>query len=135
MRSAAVWLFVAFLFVGCLPVPMIPHGLGVVLDKKDFEALKPGEATRTDILMNLGEPMYRFEADRFFMYEWTVAYGYVIVGGYYQAYPIPVTAPHYLCLEFDTDSMLLRREHLSGFLYSGPGKTIRKCKGQTEEAQ
>lgn len=134
MRIATVLLSVAFLPAGCLPIPMIPHGLGVVLDQEDFEALKPGEVSRSDILMNLGEPRYRIEADRFLMYEWTVAYGYVIIGGAYQAYPVPVTAPHYLCLEFTEDAMLLRREHLTGSFFAEPDKAIRKCQGQPEES-
>ena len=123
------------LLAGCLPVPTIPHGLGVVLDKEDFESLRPGEVTRADILMNLGEPRHRLQGDRFFMYEWTVSYGYVIVGGGYQAYPFPVTAPHYLCLEFGTDSKLVRQERITGSLYAKPDKAIQKCTGQQEESK
>jgi hypothetical protein len=127
MKFGATLILGAFLFAGCLPLPTIPHGLGVVLDKEEFESLRPGEATRADVLLNLGEPRHRLEKDRFLMYEWTVAYGYVIVGGGYQAYPIPVTAPHYLCLEFGPDSGLVRREHFIGSLYAHPDKAIRKC--------
>ena len=123
----------ALLIAGCLPVPAVPHGLGVVPDKKAFESLCPGTATRADVLLLLGEPNHRLDDDRFLMYEWIVAYGYVIVGGYTQAYPFPVTAPHYLCLEFGADSRLVRREHLTGSLYAKPDKAIRRCMQQPEE--
>jgi hypothetical protein len=127
MKFGAALILGAFLFYGCLPLPTIPHGLGVVLDKEAFESLRPGEVSRADVLLALGEPRHRLEKDRFLMYEWTVAYGYVIVGGPCQALPIPVTAPHYLCLEFGLDSSLLRREHFRGSLYANPKKAIRKC--------
>jgi len=121
------------LLAGCLPIPVVPHGLGVVPDKEAFESLRPGVTTRADVLLLLGEPNHRFDDDRFLMYEWTVAYGYVIVGGYTQAYPIPVAAPHYLCLEFGLDSRLVRNEHLIGSLYAKPDKAIRRCTKQSEE--
>jgi hypothetical protein len=132
MKLKAALLFGVFLLAGCLPVPTIPHGLGVVLDKKDLESLRPGEVTRADVLLRLGEPSYRLEEDRFFMYEWTLAYGYVFIGGGYQAAGFPVTAPHYLCLEFGTDSNLLRREQITGSLYSKPDKAIQRCCHQKE---
>ena len=123
----------ALLLSGCLPIPAVPHGLGVVPDKEAFESLLPGEATRADILLLLGPPNHRLDDDRFLMYEWMVSYGYIIVGGYTQAYPIPVTAPHYMCLEFGPDSRLVRREYLTGSLYAKPEKAIRRCMNQPEE--
>ena len=121
------------LLSGCLPVPTLPHALSVVPDKDACEALVIGEATRADVLLLMGDPRYRLEDDRFFMYEWTVSYGYLIVGGYMQAYPIPVIAPHYYCLEFGNDSRLVRREHLIGALYGKPEKAKRKCMKLPEE--
>jgi hypothetical protein len=75
----------------------------------------------------MGEPRHRLDDDRFLMYEWDVAYGYVVVGGGTQAYPIPVMAPHYFCLEFGPDSQLARCDHLVGSLYAKPDKAIRRC--------
>ena len=120
------------LFGGCLPIPTVPHGLGVVPDKEAFESFRSGKVTRADVLFLLGEPSHRLDDDRFLMYEWTEAYGYLIVGGYYQAYPIPVTVPHYMCLEFGTDSRLVRREYLTGSLYAKPNKAIKRCMKQPE---
>ena len=138
--AAIKWLLIsssvligALLLSGCLPIPVVPHGLGVVPDKEAFESLRPNSATRADVLLLLGEPNYRLDDDRFLMYEWTVAYGYVIVGGYTQAYPVPVAKPHYLCLEFGPDSRLVRSEQLTGSLYSKPDKAIRRCMKQPEE--
>lgn len=130
MMGRAILLLCTLLLFGCLPVPTPPHGIGVVLDKKSFESLKPGEAHRADVLLTLGEPRFRIEKDRFFIYEWTVAYGYVIVGGYLQGYAIPVTAPHYLCLEFGQDSRLVRREHFVVAPYTKADEAIRKCTKQ-----
>lgn len=123
----------ALLLSGCLPVPTLPHALSVVPDKDACEALVIGEATRADVLLLMGDPHYRLDDDRFFMYKWTVSYGYVIVGGYMQACPIPVTAPHYYCLEFGPDSRLVRREHLIGALYGKPERAKRKCMQLPEE--
>ena len=111
-----------FLLAGCMPT--IPHGLGVIYDREVYESLRPGEVTRTDVLLTLGEPRYRFGEDRFFMYEWDVVYawGYIPFVWFF-----PVYAPHYLCLEFGPDSYLLRNEHLTGSLYGKPEKAIQKC--------
>jgi hypothetical protein len=115
-------LCVVIMLAGCAPT--IPHGLGRIYDKKVYETLHTGEVTRTDVLMTLGEPQYRFEEDRFFMYEWEVAYawGYIPYG-----LPFPICWPHYLCLEFTTDSFLIRREHFIGDIYGEPEKAIQKC--------
>lgn len=127
MRKLASWLVMLLLIGGCLPLPTPPHGLGVVLDEESYERLRPGEVSRADVLLALGEPRHRLGGDRFLMYEWAVSYGYVVVGGATQAYPIPVTAPHYLCLEFGDDSRLVRREKLTGGLYAKPDRAIERC--------
>lgn len=126
------------LLVGCLPIPTVPHTLGPRPDKSAIDALKLEVANRADVLLLLGEPHHRLEDDRFLIYEWDVAYGYVIVGGYAQAYPVPVIAPHYLCLEFGPDSHLLRREPLTGSLYAKPDRAIKRCiegSGKTSETE
>lgn len=126
-------IILCLLATGCLPVPTPPHGLGVVLDEETFAALRPGEVTRADVLLTLGEPHHRLDEDRCLMYEWEVAYGYVIVGGAMQAYPIPVVAPHYLCLEFAGDGRLLRRDAFTGGIYAKPDKAIARCLHPQEE--
>ena len=129
-HAAAIGLL---LLSGCLPVPTWPHAISVAPDKDACEAFVIGEATRADVLLVMGDPHYTLDDDRFFMYEWTVSYGYVIIGGYTAAVPIPVTAPHYYCLEFGPDSRLLRREHLAGSLYGKPAKAMGKCMKLPEE--
>jgi hypothetical protein len=128
--SAAIGLL---LLSGCLPVPTLPHAISVAPDKDVCEVFAIGEATRADVLLLMGDPHYRLDDDRFFMYEWTVSYGYIIVAGGYTALPIPVTAPHYFCLEFGPDSRLVRREHLIGSLYGNPEKAKGKCMKLSEE--
>lgn len=123
------------LATGCLPIPTPPHGIGIVIEEETFESLRPSETSRADVLLTLGKPHHRVEGDRFLLYEWDVAYGYVIVGGYTQAYPIPVTAPHYLCLEFAEDGRLIRRETITGGLYAKPDKAIEKCKNSKVQSQ
>jgi len=118
---------------GCLPIPTVPHGLEPVPDQEAVDSLRPGGSNRADVLLLLGEPKHRLDNDRFLLYEWLVAYGYVIVGGYTQAYPIPVAGPQYLCFEFGPESHLIRREHLIGSLYAEPDKAIRKCMNLPEE--
>jgi len=125
--SVSCFVLVGALFLaGCLPIPVVPHGLGVVPDKDAFKSLCSGAATRADVLLLMGEPKYRLD-DAHLMYEWDVAYGYVVAGGGYNAVIIPVTAPHYFCLEFGPDSQLARCDHLVGSLYAKPDKAMRRC--------
>jgi len=122
----------ALLLAGCLPIPVVPHGVGVVPDKDAFKSLCSGAATRADVLLLMGEPKYRLD-DAHLMYEWDVAYGYVAIGGGYSSVIIPVMAPHYLCFEFGPDSQLVRCEHLVGSLYGKPAKAMGKCMKQPEK--
>lgn len=39
MTAREMVMILSLLTVGCIPVPTPPHGLGVVLDEKAFEAL------------------------------------------------------------------------------------------------
>jgi len=110
------------LLAGC--VPTIPYGMVHEYDREVYESLRPGEATRADVLLTIGEPLYRFEEDRFFMYEWLVVYAFGVIP---PAVAFPVYAPHYLCLEFAPDSCLVRREHFIGSIYGKPEKAIQKC--------
>jgi hypothetical protein len=123
----------ALLLAGCLPIPVVPHGLGVVPDKDAFKSLCSGAPTRADVLLSMGEPKYRLDDDRFLMYEWDVAYGYVAIGAGYSGAIFPVMAPHYFCLEFGPDSQLVRCEHLTGSLYAKPDKAMRRCMKQPEK--
>lgn len=128
-------LFTLTLFGGCLPVPTIPHEVGVVLDKDTFESFQPGVTTRADVLLNFGEPKYKYEDDQYLIYEWHVVYGYVVVGGYTAAYPVPVSAKRYLCFEFGADSYILRREYFTGSIeaFAESDEAIEACTNGKEE--
>ncbi|MFN8626591.1 MAG: hypothetical protein U0587_11515 [Candidatus Binatia bacterium] len=108
MRRAALCLGLSLL-AGCVVVPTIPHGIGAVVDRKTRNSFQPGTSTRADVLLALGDPPYRFQDDRFFMYAWDVAYGYV---GVAYAGGAPLRAFHYLCLEFGPDGVLVRRKEI-----------------------
>jgi hypothetical protein len=132
--SASLFVLVGALFLaGCLPIPVVPHGLGVVPDKDAFESLCSGATTRADVLLSMGEPKYRLDDDRFLMWEWDVAYGWVAIGGGYSGVIFPVMAPHYFCLEFGPDSQLARCDHLVGSLYAKPDKAMRRCMKRPEK--
>jgi len=82
---------------------------------------------RSDVLLSLGEPRYRLDGDRFLMYEWDVAYGYLLFGGPGASAVLPLAAPHFLCFEFDENARLVRQLALSGAIYAKPDKAIDKC--------
>lgn len=128
MTFRSVMVMCSILLAGCAPVPTVPHGIGVVYDNDSFESLRLGESTRADVLMILGEPKYRLEDDRFFMYEWSVAYGYILTMITVLPF-IPIGIPHYQCLEFRPDSCLVRREEFIG----SQDKALRKCMKQHEK--
>jgi hypothetical protein len=127
-RSYLALLAVCF-FAGCIPIPVPPHGFGVVPDMVAIESFRLRDSTRADVLLKLGEPRHRLEGDHFLIYEWDVAYGWLLVyGGGYG----PITFPHYLCLEFGSDSRLVRQDHLIGSIYGKPDKAIKKCMNPSE---
>ena len=112
---------------GCLPIPTPPHELGPAPDHAAVAALQTGPAQRSDVLLALGEPHYRLQGDRFLMYEWQVAYGYIFFGGPGGGAMFPATAPHFLCFEFGDDARVVRQSALSGSLYTNADKAIEKC--------
>jgi hypothetical protein len=93
--------------------------------------------SRTDVLLEIGEPSYRSENDRYLIYAWTDVYGYgvLFVGAGYSGVflpPMSLTAPNYLCLEFGPDSVLVRRENFHGEMNEKLANAIDKCKQRLE---
>jgi hypothetical protein len=128
-----------FLAGCCVPVPTVPHSFKAP-DQEAVESFTPGATTRADVLLLLGEPKHRLDDDRFLMYEWTVAYGYLYVIGYTRETLLPIDSPEYMCFEFGSDSHLVRREHIMGSAMgfselspSKPDKAIRRCMKLPEE--
>ncbi len=120
------------LAAGCVPIPVPPHGLGVVPDRNSVASFSTGASRRADVLLKLGEPRYRLDGDRFLMYEWDVAYGYLLVGGPGAATAVPVVAPHYLCFEFGPDASLVRKTEITGSIYGKPDEAIGQCMNPAE---
>lgn len=108
-----------------MPIPTPAHGgYGVVTDET-LESLKPGQATRADVLLRLGDPSERIDEDRFFIYRWERTHGYVY---WAIVIPAPYTAvgasdvaaykrSHFLVMEFTTDNQLKRSEFIHSSLF------------------
>lgn len=137
MVPVALLISLMLVLSGCIPVPTPGHSYGATVDKEAFDALQPGIATRADVLLTLGQPTRSLEDDRYFIYTWTVVYGYavIVLGAGYSGYvhPVPVTAPNYLCFEFGSNSELVRRENLRGSLYEKPYMAISACTQKPEK--
>jgi len=117
MNLGAALVFYALILTGCLlPVPVPTSAVhqrpAVVLSNESFNALRPGEATRADVLLSLGEPTSRIDGDQFLLYEWAGDYGFVFIGPFGK--DAFLTALNYLCFEFREDSVLMRRETFTG---------------------
>jgi outer membrane protein assembly factor BamE (lipoprotein component of BamABCDE complex) len=76
--STVLILCTAIFANGCvlIPVPTPPHGVRVITEDT-VESLKPGPSTRADVLHLLGDPLFRKEKDRLFVYAWDMSWGYV----------------------------------------------------------
>jgi hypothetical protein len=113
---------------GCIVVPTVPHDIGVVPDKETIKTLVPGITTRADVLLSFGEPKHRLNEDLFLMYEWSTAYGYWFIS-YQGGAGGPIAISQYLCLEFGSDSVMVRRKFISGKF----DKAIKRCMDQLDE--
>lgn len=123
----------SLLLAACLPIPTPPHDIGPAPDRTAASKLQIGVSKRADVLLILGEPRHRLEEDRFLMYKWDVAYGYILIGGGGGGAAFPASAPHFLCFEFGADGRLLRQSTLSGTLFSqSDKKAISACMQPTE---
>ena len=73
----------AWLLVGCVYIPMfgrVSHGTDVstkVGDERSRRPLRPGRATREDVVRILGEPWFISSSRREFAYGWGVTDGYL----------------------------------------------------------
>jgi hypothetical protein len=115
-----------------LPIPTPAHsGYGVVTDET-LQSLKPGQATRADVILRLGDPSRRIDEDRFFIYQWRRTYGYLFMA---IVIPAPYTAAgagditnwekaHFLVMEFTTDSRLKRSEFINPTQFGDPPKQV-----------
>lgn len=101
---------------GCIIIPTPSHdGVGVIT-KEIIESFEPGKTTRTDVLLRLGDPAKRLEEDRFFVYEWKRAHGYLFSMAPQTDYRLAYS--HYLGLEFTPDNQVKRVKVIDPSWYS-----------------
>ena len=115
---------------GCvLPIPHSEMPVaGVAVPRTVSESLKPGSATREDVLHLLGRPDIVHEDGRVFVYHWKMSSLSVLV-----ITPGPATggqistAQDFVLLEFDDDGRLMRREFLRTKKLPGdPDETVKR---------
>jgi len=77
--------------------------------------LKPGETTRVDVLMALGDPTQRLEDSRIFYYDWSEIHwvGAVAVPG--GGEPIAFGDTHRLAIEFSAGGTIARLQQFSRY--------------------
>ena len=115
---------VMLLIGSCLYVPTPEHGDSQIPDDV-MNFLVPGKTTRADVLLRFADPVQRLEEDRYFIYHWETAIGYIIYGAGYWGDVIPNKNPHYLCLDFTSDGKLYRWKHFQeGYIQRHPEKQI-----------
>jgi outer membrane protein assembly factor BamE (lipoprotein component of BamABCDE complex) len=108
---------------GCLYIPLPEHAAtgarstgSSKVTPEIVSSLQPGRSTRTDVLLLLGKPEERHEADRFLIYRWSAVTGMVAVGVPGGGGATDVVTDYAYCLEFSEDGVLKRHERLGGRL-------------------
>jgi hypothetical protein len=139
MKALFAMLALSLFASGCLliPVPTPGHTVGSSVTSETLDTLLPGEVSRTDVLLAIGEPTARAQNDRYLVYGWIVVHGYGVLfvgAGYTGAIlpPMPVAAPNWLCMEFGPDAMLTRRLNLRGSLNENPSNALSACQKALE---
>ncbi len=97
---------------GCLVWPFptgdLLSGRGRILPEY-ASPLEPGQTTREDVLLRLGEPDVVLDGGSVFIYQWTEVRGFVAFGGHGTAVAIPIPGHRDLRLEFDAQGRLIRK--------------------------
>lgn len=97
---------------GCLVWPFptgdLLSGRGRILPEY-ASPLEPGQTTREDVLLRLGEPDVVLDGGSVFIYQWTEVRGFVTFGGHGTAVAIPIPGHRDLRLEFDAQGRLTRK--------------------------
>lgn len=112
---AAFLLTAAFVSGGCVVVvPSPPMGIHEITAEA-LAQLKPGETTRVDVLMTLGDPTRRLEGDRVFCYDWSEIHwvGAIAVPG--GGEPIAFGDRHRLAIEFSEAGTIARLQQFSRY--------------------
>jgi outer membrane protein assembly factor BamE (lipoprotein component of BamABCDE complex) len=108
--KTALFLPVAILFCGCIPIPHPTYMLSDAVPDQSLKTLKPGVTTRQDVVLALGPP-HRTDANgRFFFYTWSGSC--LITIGWPFGVGDATTERWFLCLEFESDGRLIRWERI-----------------------
>lgn len=68
LRAIPLLAALSLLVVGCTPPRLVPASDPAWFGKSAFGFIRPGETTREEVLLTLGTPATRFEADRILTY-------------------------------------------------------------------
>ena len=131
-RRVALGLACASLLSACIVVPA-GNLLGpAAVPATAVAVLKPGTSSRVDVLMTLGDPDYRYGADRAFGYRWSETLAWVIFGGGYSAAGFPIDEMQMLMIEFGDEGLIARLDIVTGVLSSTFNKAVDDWLGKVQ---
>ena len=112
---AAALLTAALAAQGCVIVlPSPPVKLNEV-GAETLARLRPGNTTRVDVLMALGDPTKRLDGDRVFFYDWEEIHWVGAVGVPGGGEPFAIGDTHRLAIEFSADGTIARLQRFSSY--------------------
>lgn len=107
----------------CVYIPTPEHGLitgRAMIREDDIQQFKAGIGvlTREDILLKLGDPNRRMDDDEYFCYGWETRQAWVGM-----PYAVgEVGKVHWLCMQFDGNTKLVRIKHIEPVLWGDATK-------------
>lgn len=115
----------AFLRAGLVAVAMVTGGCPFIVpggqerapSGEAVQAIRQHATTRVDVLMLLGNPDYRIDDDRFFVYDWSETHAIIgLVISPYQNFLLgfEIGDKHALAIEFASDGSVARIDEFSG---------------------
>jgi hypothetical protein len=112
IRLLLTVLLFAFFALGCIIIPTPQHYVGgrFDIDYATIDSVKPGETSKGDLLLRLGEPDLIVKEERVLGYRWQKAQAYFFVGGPGGGGGAPIMTTYLFLLEFDEKNILLRAE-------------------------
>jgi outer membrane protein assembly factor BamE (lipoprotein component of BamABCDE complex) len=122
----------ASLLSACVVVPAGNLPGPAAVPAATVAVLKPGTSSRVDVLMTLGDPDYRYAADRAFAYRWSETLAWVIFGGGYRAAGFPIDEMRMLMIEFGDDGSVTRLDIVNGVLSSTFNKAVDEWLGKVQ---
>lgn len=107
----------------CIYIPTPEHGLvtGRAMIREDvIQQLKlgVGKLTREDVLLKFGDPNRRMNDDEIFCYGWERRQAWVLMPYDYGE----VGKVHWLCMQFDSKTKLVRIAHIEPILWGNATK-------------